>query len=190
MNPLEISANIFNLISVFLANRNNIHTWWTGIIGTVLFAFLFYEVKLYADVTLQLFFISTSIYAWWNWLHGGGDKQELPISRVKFKTLLVYLFISVAVLIGYGTLLFRFTDASYPYIDSVVLVFSVLAQLLLMARKLEHWIVWILVDLIAVPLFASKELYLTALIYSAFLINAVFGLINWIRIYRLNDETV
>jgi nicotinamide mononucleotide transporter len=57
MNPLEIFANIFNLVSVFLANRNHVHTWWTGIVGTILFGVLFFEVKLYADVILQIFFI-------------------------------------------------------------------------------------------------------------------------------------
>ncbi|HEX8399776.1 MAG TPA: nicotinamide riboside transporter PnuC [Pyrinomonadaceae bacterium] len=184
MNPLEISANVFNLISVFLANRNSIHTWWTGIAGTVLFAFLFYEVKLYADVTLQIFFVLTSIYGWRNWLLGGDQKQELTITRANPIQLIFFVAASCAITFGYGYLLVRLTDASYPFVDSIVLVFSVLAQLLLMQRKLETWIFWILVDAVAIPLFASKELYLTAAIYSAFLVNAVFGLFNWIKIYR------
>lgn len=190
MTPLEISANIFILISVYLANRNSIHTWWTGIIATVLFGFLFYEVKLYADVTLQIFFTLTSIYGWRKWLRGGIERQALPIGRVKISMLLIFTAVAVLLTLGYGFLLFKLTDASYPFVDSIVLVFSILAQFLLMERKLENWIFWILVDLIAVPLFAGKELYLTAVIYFAFLINAIWGLAHWIKIYRMENEKV
>lgn len=190
MTPLEISANLFILVSVFLANRNSIHTWWTGIIATVLFGFLFFEVKLYADVTLQIFFTLTSFYGWWKWLNGGNEKQQLPISRVKIPILLIFTAVAVLLTFGYGFVLFNLTDASYPFIDSTVLFFSILAQFLLMERKLETWIFWIVVDLIAVPLFASKELYLTAVIYFAFLINAVWGLIHWIKIYRAQNEKI
>lgn len=190
MSPLELTANIFNLASVFLANRNKVHTWWVGIIGTALFAVVFYQVKLYADVTLQIFFIATSIYGWRNWVSGGVNKTELPITRITLTALTCCFLASIVVVASYGFLLFRMTDASYPYIDSMVLIFSVVAQLLLMARKLETWIFWILVDIIAVPLFASKELYLTAIVYFGFLVNAVFGLINWARLYRSTNEEV
>jgi len=190
MTLLEISANIFILISVYLANRNSIHTWWTGIIATILFGFLFYEVKLYADVTLQIFFTLTSIFGWWKWLRGGSRKQSLPISRVKSSLLLIFTVIAVLLTFGYGYLLFNLTEASYPLVDSTVLFFSILAQFFLMERKLETWIFWILVDVISVPLFASKELYLTSIIYFAFLINAIWGLWNWIKIYRLEYEKI
>jgi len=184
VSPLEIAANLFNLISVFLANRKRVSTWWTGIIGTILFAVLFFQVKLYADFTLQFFFIATSCLGWWNWLRGGAEKDELPITRTNPFRLALDLFVALVVLVGYGYLLSKYTDASFPFVDSIVLVFSVLAQLLLMERKLENWLFWILVDAIAIPLFVWKELYLTAAIYAAFLINAVLGFRNWHKIYR------
>ena len=187
MTPLELAANVFNLISVLLANRNSVHTWWTGIIGTILFAALFFEVKLYADFTLQFFFVATSVIGWWNWLHGGESNDELPITRTSLGRLLRDLVIAAITFAGYGYLLFRFTDASYPFVDSTVLVLSILAQLQLMERKLENWIFWIIVDGIATPLFASKELYLTAAIYAAFFLNAVAGLWNWYRIYKQQE---
>lgn len=190
MNPLELFANLFTLVSVYLANRNSVYTWSVGIAGTALFAIVFYQVQLYADVTLQFFFIGSSIYGWWNWVNGGADNAELPISRISFSKLIGCFLISFLVVGGYGYLLFKLTDASFPFIDSMVLAFSIVAQLLLMARKLETWIFWIIVDIIAVPLFASKELYVTSFIYFIFLVNAVFGLINWIRIYRSANETV
>src|SRR3954465_10461418 len=106
MNPLEISANIINLISVFFANRNNVHTWWTGIIGSVLFGIMFFEVRLYADVTLQVFFIITGIWGWRNWVYGDRMKsrqaEELPITRVTLQKLFLFILISVAMTVGYG----------------------------------------------------------------------------------------
>ena len=70
IGPLEISANLITTASILLAGRNSIHTWWTGIIGCVLFGVLFYDARLYADVALQVFFLATSISGWWAWVHG------------------------------------------------------------------------------------------------------------------------
>ena len=185
MSLLEIFANIFNLISVFLANRNTVHTWWIGIIGGVLYGVMFYEVKLYADVILQVFFILTNLYGWWAWLRGGAESEELPITRVAFKHLILFAFAAFILTVGHGFLLHQMTDASFPFIDSTILVLSIIAQFLLMRRKLESWIFWIVVDMIAVPLYAAKGLYLTSAIYFLFLLNAVWGLINWRRIWRV-----
>lgn len=184
MGLLEIFANILNLVSVFLANRNNIHTWWTGIIGTILFGVLFFEVKLYADVILQIFFIATNIYGWWAWLYGSESKRELHVSRITVHQLILFSVLAVIITIGHGYLLHSLTDASFPFIDSIVLVLSIIAQFLLMRRKLESWFFWILVDAVACPLYAAKELYLTSAIYFLFLLNAVWGLVNWLKIWR------
>lgn len=186
MGLLEIFANLFNFISVFLANRNKVHTWLIGIIGGVLYGVMFYEVKLYADVILQIFFILTNIYGWWAWLHGGAARDELPITRIAVSRLILFALSAIILTFGHGFLLHRLTDASFPFIDSTILVLSILAQFLLMRRKLESWIFWIIVDLIAVPLYAAKDLYLTSAIYFLFLLNAVWGFINWRRI--LNSE--
>ena len=89
------------------------------------------------------------------------------------------MLIALLVAVGYGTLLHYFTNAYAPFIDSLVMTFSVLAQLLLMRRKLENWYCWLVVNSLAVPLFASRELYLTAFIYSLFWCNAWYGLYRW-----------
>lgn len=193
MNPLEIFANIFNLVSVFLANRNIVHTWWIGIIGGILYGVMFYEVKLYADVILQIFFVLTNIYGWWAWVYGGAKQRELLITRIDFKSLVLFGIAAIGLTVGHGFLLHRLTDASFPFVDSVILVFSIIAQFLLMRRKLESWYFWILVDAVAVPLYAAKELYLTSAIYFVFLLNAVWGLLNWLKLWRveqakLNEE--
>lgn len=189
MNSLEIFANLFNLISVFLANRNSIHTWWIGIIGGVLYGVMFYEVKLYADVILQVFFILTNIYGWWAWLYGGAERKELPITRVSVRQLILFAVSAFILTVAHGFLLHSLTDASFPFVDSIILVVSIIAQFLLMQRKLESWCFWIVVDAVAVPLYSAKGLYLTSAIYCLFLLNAVWGLINWWKIWRSEEQT-
>ncbi|HSX89971.1 MAG TPA: nicotinamide riboside transporter PnuC [Pseudomonas sp.] len=177
---LEILANCFYLVAVLLAARNSVHTWSVGLIGCGLFGWLFFEVQLYADLTLQVFYIVTSLIGWWGWLYGKSG-AALPIARTSWPGLLGALLLAVLVALGYGALLHRFTDAYAPFLDSLVLTFSVLAQLLLMRRKLENWYCWLLVNSLAVPLFVSRELYLTGFVYALFWCNAWYGLYRWRR---------
>jgi nicotinamide mononucleotide transporter len=178
VNPWEIAANAFVAAAIFLAGRNSIHTWWSGIIGCALFAWVFYHANLYADVTLQGFFILTSIFGWWKWLHGS-QGGELPVRFSAPSTVIGSGLAAAAVAAGYGWLLWRFTDAYAPFLDSIVLAFSVLGQLLMMERRVENWWSWLLVNTIAVPLYASRGLYVTSVLYAGFWINAIVALRKW-----------
>ena len=183
IGPLEIGANIVTSVAIFLAGRNSIHTWWTGIVGCSLFGVLFYQSNLYADVALQLFFVISSAIGWWQWLKGAqGD--TLPITHARLATLLLILPAGAAATAGYGALLHYYTNAYAPFLDSTVLVFSVVAQFLMMQRRVDNWPFWILVNTIAVPLYFSRELYLTSFLYGCYWINAVVSWIWWRRLAR------
>ena len=179
-DPIEIAANLVTTLSILLAGRNSIHTWWTGIIGCILFAILFYTTQLYADVVLQIFFLITSAAGWWAWLHGA-QGEPLPITRSATRQLVIVIPAGVLAAAIYGALLFHFTDAYAPYVDSAVLVFSVIAQILLMRRKLENWLFWLVVNSIAVPLYASRGLTLTAGLYAVYWLNALISWQRWRR---------
>ena len=158
----EPAANGFNTASILLAGRNSAHTWWTGILGCILFGLVFFWARLYADATLQVFFIISSLLGWWNWVHGRKG-AELPIRRTPPIPLAALTAAGALVAAAYGLLLHRFTNAYAPFLDSVILAFSVLGQFLLMGRRLENWWCWLLVNTIAVPLYAVRGLWLTAL---------------------------
>jgi len=183
MSILEIAANVTVALAIFLAGRNNIHTWWIGIIGCSLFAALFYQSQLYADVTLQGFFIITSLIGWYRWSKGLSG-EELPITRTRSFTLITSVIAALAIGGLYAWLLHSFTDAYAPGWDSLMLVMSVIAQLLLMYRKLENWVFWLIVNTIAVPLFYSRGLELTAVLYTAYWVHAVIAFMKWRRTYR------
>ena len=180
MTKLEIAANAVTTVSILLAGRSSIHTWWTGIIGGTLFALLFYITQLYADVALQLFFVVTSIWGWMHWQQSNAITIR-PVSRIKPQHLMGFAAASIMVALAYGMVLHRFTNAYAPFWDSAVLVTSVIAQFLLVRRKLETWIFWLIVNSIAVPLFYSRGLYLTSGLYAVYWINAIISWFVWRR---------
>nr|WP_314634098.1 nicotinamide riboside transporter PnuC [uncultured Janthinobacterium sp.] len=176
--PLEIAANVLMTVSIVLAGRNNIHSWWIGIVGCMLFAVLFYQVNLYADVLLQLFFIVTCVIGWLQWRRGAAG-QPLPITRTGWRSLAWVVPAGIAAVVIYGMLLHRWTNAYAPFIDSAVLVFSIIAQFLLMSRRIETWAFWLLVNTVAVPLYYSRGLHLTAVLYAAYWFNALLSWYWW-----------
>lgn len=181
-SALEIGANAANAFSIFLAARNRVHTWWTGILGCLLFAAVFFLSRLYADTLLQFFFIATSVIGWWQWKSGGDNGAELPVSHIDGNRMFLVGLAAALVAVGYGFVLWRFTDAFAPFIDSLILALSVAAQILLMYRKYESWWFWLIVNTLSVALFSSRGLWITAALYSAFWANAVLALIRWRRL--------
>jgi nicotinamide mononucleotide transporter len=181
IGPLELAANAFTAVVIVLAGRNSVHTWWTGIVGCTLFGALFAQSQLYADVVLQVFFVGTSMLGWWKWTRGEGG-AALPITRAGTAVLLWTVPVGIGATAGYGALLHFHTHAFAPFVDSAVLVFSVIAQILLMQRRIENWAFWLLVNTIAVPLYYSRGLYLTAVLYAGFWINAIVSWLWWQRL--------
>ena len=177
----ELAANAVNTTSILLATFNSSHTWWTGIVGCLLFCWVFLQSRLYADATLQIFFVVTSAVGWWNWLRGDGG-APLQVRHTHLRMIGACLAIAVVVALAYGRLLHTYTNAYAPLADATVLALSVLAQLLLMARRYESWWFWLAANSIAIPLFVLRGLSLTAILYTAFWINAVVALVRWRRL--------
>ena len=182
-SPLELAANALTAAAILLAGRNNVHTWWTGIVGCTLFGVLFAQNRLYADVVLQMFFVGTGVLGWWRWLHGNNG-APLPITHAGWRTLAWMVPAGIAATAAYGAMLHFYTNAYAPFIDSAVLVFSVIAQLLMMQRRIENWPVWLLVNTIAAPLYFSRGLHLTAFLYLCFWVNAIVSWVWWTRLAR------
>jgi nicotinamide mononucleotide transporter len=180
-NRLEILAVITGIISVYLSTRENIWSWPTAIVNVSLYFVVFYEAKLYADMGLQVVYFVLSLYGWYEWLYGGENRTELHVSRVSRSLgvrLAVLGVVSAAVL---GTALARFTDASLPYVDSATTTTSLVAQWMMTRKILENWAVWAVVDVVYVGMFIFKRLYLTAGLYTVFLVLAVMGYVQWKR---------
>ena len=179
----ELLANGLNAASIVLAGRNSVHTWWTGIAGCLLFAVVFFQARLYADVTLQAFFVGASVAGWVKW-QARSARPPLPVRYVSGGLLAVYVILAVVVTVAYAAALRRFTDAYAPLADSAVLSFSVLGQLLLVSRRVESWWCWVLVNTVSVPLYLARGLYVTAALYVLYWVNAWVSLVHWRHLAR------
>ena len=185
---LEWAANILTALCIFLAGRNKVLTWPVGIVATVLFGALFYQAKLYADVTLQVFFVITGMIGWINWKDRALVK-EVP-TYANRRNLIAYVCLAITVAGGYGAILYHYTDAWAPFIDSGVLTLSILGQFLLMRKHIQTWAVWLVVNTLSVPLYISRDLYLTAFMYSLFWVNAIVSWYYWNKLMEKSNEKV
>lgn len=193
MSYLEFFGTVFNLWCVWLAAKNKIATWPIGIVGIVLYVFLFYQIQLYSDLVEQIYFFAFSIYGWWMWAKiskkgESGEKKNLKISYNANKVNIIYLAIVVFGTIAMGCFMasihiywpkFFPIAASFPLLDAFTTVMSFLAQFLMAKRKMECWYLWILVDIIGIGLYYAKDVKFIALEYLIFLILATKGLFSW-----------
>ncbi len=178
---MESFAVAITLISVYLTVRQNIWSWPTAIVGVSLYAILFWETKLYADMGLQFFYITISFYGWYEWLYGGENRTTLHVSRVPPRLYALLLGIGAPAAGIIGLVLRTYTDAALPFLDSTLVAYSLVAQFMMTRKYLENWVIWIAVDVIYVGMFIFKKLYLTSGLYAVFIFLAAMGYLEWKR---------
>ena len=180
-NRLEILAVVFGIVSVYLSTRENIWSWPTALVNVALYFVVFFEVKLYADMGLQVVYFALSLYGWYQWLYGGEQRTELHVSRVTRSLAIRLALLGLTSALVLGTILARFTDAALPYLDSLTTSTSLVAQWMMTRKIVENWAVWVAVDVVYIGMFIFKQLYLTAGLYTVFLVLAVMGFRKWKR---------
>ncbi|MDA5285956.1 nicotinamide riboside transporter PnuC [Streptomyces sp. NPDC054904] len=185
----EILGFATGAVCVWLVARQHIANWPVGIANNVFFIVLFTQAGLYADAGLQIVFIALAAYGWWSWTHGGGPGATgaLPVrrtTRAEWAWLLVAGAVGTAAL---TLLLDRATDSTVPFWDALTTGLSLMATYGQCRKRLESWWLWIAADLVYIPLYAYKGLYLTSVLYVGFLALCVAGLIGWRRTLVAGD---
>lgn len=199
MSYLEFFGTLLNILSVYLVTRHNIWTWPIGNVAVILFAVLFYQIQLYADLVEQLYFLVTGFYGWWAWATIRGKKAEKTAEKnraISFNSTqsnavyLVVIFLAT-ICAGYFTghiheylPHFFAMPASFPYLDAFTTVMSFAATILMIQKKIECWYLWILVDIIGIGLYFAKGVIFVSMLYVVFLVMASYGLINWRKLVR------
>lgn len=182
---LEIVATTTGLLSVWFTARQNIWAWPIGLVNVGCFFFMFLEVKLYADMILQVVFFVLSIYGWIVWLTKREGAKVRPTRSIRTGLAVTLGVLAVAVTLIWGYLLHTRTDASIPYVDAFIATLSLIAQYLLSSKILQNWLVWIAVDVLSIGMYAYKELYALTFLYVIFLGIATSGYISWRREFRM-----
>jgi nicotinamide mononucleotide transporter len=185
MSIYEIVGTITGVAGVWLAAREQIWTWPMGMVSTLMLIYVCLDARLYADVGLNVFYFVTSAYGWYSWLQGGELKEELPVSRTSVPQWMWLVGFSGLFAAALGYILTRYTNADLSYTDSATTAVSLAAYWMMARKKLENWIVWLVVDSVYVGIYLYKELYLLAGLYFVFLILATEGYIKWRRAYQL-----
>ncbi|RYX96133.1 MAG: nicotinamide riboside transporter PnuC [Comamonadaceae bacterium] len=176
---LEIAAFFSGLCSVWLTRRLHIANWPAGIVSCICFGVLFVEARLYADALLQIAFIVLGVYGWKSWAQASARDGEVPVSRATPREVGAGLLVSVAGTFAAAWLLGRFTDSPVPLPDAAILVLSLVATWAQARSRIECWLVWIVVDVVSIPLYWSRGLPLTAVLYVLFLLICLGGLASW-----------
>jgi nicotinamide mononucleotide transporter len=180
-SPLEILATLTGLANVWLLARQSIWNWPLGIATTSLYLVVFLRSGLYGDAGLQLVFIALNAFGWWYWLRGGNRQEILVVTRTLPNT---WLWLAPVMLAGAAALAFmlrRFTDSTVPQWDGLTTSLSLAATYGQTRKLLESWWLWIVADLIYIPLYLYKQLWPTAVLYAVFLGLCIIGLQKWRR---------
>lgn len=165
-------------ICVWLVTKGNIWNWPVGLANNIFFAILFWRARLFADFGLQGVYFALGIFGWWSWLRGGEKRTPLSVSctsRTEWVILMIFLTVGTW---GLRELLIAVNGAA-PFWDAFTTVLCLCAQYLLCRKRIENWFFWIAADIIYVPLYFSRGLPLTAILYAGFLILCLVGLHRW-----------
>ncbi len=190
MSSVEWIAAIAGAISVYLSARENIWSWPTAIVNVGLYIIVFQRSGLYSDMGLQVVYLVLSIYGWYEWLHGGANRGKLEVSRASGR---IWLLAGAAGVAGWyviWSIVRRLHGVSIPSIDSALTATSLVAQWMMTRKILENWVLWIIADVVYVPMYIYKKLYVTSGLYLVFLVLSIVGLIEWQRSYRRHRAPV
>ena len=177
---IEVLGVVFSVIYLLFSIRQNILLWPTGMIRAILYMVVFFQAKFYADMGLNAYYFFISIYGWIVW-HKGKEKsgKVTAIIRIPGKTAWILTGLTSLAFIVIGVILDRFTDSPIPYWDALTTALSFTATWMLARKMLEHWILWIIVDLISMALYLYRGLYPTMILFAIYTAMAVIGYKAW-----------
>ncbi len=180
MPPLEFMGFLFGVLCVLFLIMRHVLTWPFGIAYVLVSFVVFIQQKLYADFTLHVFFLIMNIYGWYYWVKGRKeDESTLPITTITFKTWLGIIAVSAIGIGLWGYTLNNFTDADLAYWDSTTSVLSFAAMWLTARKKIENWIIWFIVDVLATGIYFYKGIYFYCLLYLIYIGMAIAGYLAW-----------
>jgi len=195
-HPIEIFAVLFLLAYVLLAARESRWCWPVSIVGVVLYSIQAVKVQLYGEIPLQLYYVLVSVYAWFAWKGGKGKKdQGLAVSSMTRKQWLLFLGLGIALTLAYGYFLAHIVESAeylgwenaahylppsaYPYADAFTTAFSFLATWLQARKKIENWLIWLIIDSVYIVLWMLRDGYFFALLSFIYLGLSIYGYLEW-----------
>jgi nicotinamide mononucleotide transporter len=178
---IEDFAALMGFVCVLLNTRAHVLGWIFGIFSIIPYIYIFHKVGLYGDFLLHIFFLFANFYGLYHWLFGGKNKKidSLPIGKSSRAEMLQGGGLALLATLMFGFSTSKIKDVSFPYIDAYIAVFSIWGQILLARKKIENWLLWIAVDVVAIWVYYQKDLKSTAILYTVYLAMAAYGYWHW-----------
>ncbi|MEX2367414.1 MAG: nicotinamide riboside transporter PnuC [Pseudohongiellaceae bacterium] len=182
---LEIIAVILAIAYLLLAARENILCWYCAFFSSAIFTLVFWDVSLLMESLLNVFYVVMAVVGWYEWKYGGRKNQGVKIKTLQYWQHGAILAVVLLLTAVNGWFMLNYTSAVWPFLDSFTTWASVLTTFLVVAKVLENWLYWLVIDSVSIFLYIDRELYLTALLFVAYVIIVVFGFFSWLRHYRM-----
>jgi nicotinamide mononucleotide transporter len=188
----EIIGLVTGLVYLYFSIRQNIWLWPVGIVASGYAAFVFFETQLYADMSLNIYYILVSIYGWFHWLlrNDNVSHKSIKISVLQFRDWIVYLALVVILTVIIAELLIHvpgkigLKPSSVPWWDAFLTAGSIVATWMLARKILEQWLWWIVIDALSVGVLLYKELYFFAILFGVYTVMSVYGYKEWKKDYQ------
>ena len=184
---LELAAVIFAVAYLVLAVRENSLCWYAAGISTLIFLFIFWDVKLYMESGLQIYYLAMAFYGWYQWRGANRETANLRVSKWRAKQHVIALALIATLTFISGSLLNSGTDANLPYLDSFTTWASVVTTFMVARKILENWFYWLVIDSVSIYLYLDRELYFTSLLFAIYIVIIFFGWFAWKRSYRQRE---
>ena len=186
----EVPAVVLAILYLVLAARENIWCWGAAFASTAIYIYVFFDVNLFLESALQIYYLAMAVYGWYQWRQPTGQSSTLPISTWSLKKHIVVIAATGAIVVTSGYLLSENTEAALPYVDAFTTWYAVVTTYMVTKKILENWVYWFVIDSVSVYLYYSRGLYLTALLFIAYLVIIVFGYLKWKKEYdQANAQT-
>ena len=193
-NYIELLGAILGIAYIFFSIRQSILTWPVGLLTSLLYVWVFFVSKLYADMGLQMYYVAISIYGWYEWLFGNqtNHTESIKVSRINFRFGIILSIVSILLFFVIWFILKNYTDSSVPMADSLATALSIVATWMLARKILEHWLIWIFVDAFSIGLFWYKDLMPTVVLFIVYTVMAYIGYREWKQEFeqQLIPETI
>ncbi len=191
-NWIEVSGVLISLIYLYFSIKQKIWLWPFGLLSAIFYIIVYFQSKFYADMGLQFYYFFISIYGWIIWGHGiKRDKGKVAELRIARTSSFIWLVISVLFL-GFWFIIYiilsQFTDSDIPLWDALTTSASIIATWMLARKLIEHWILWIVIDLISLVLYIYKGLYPTSVLFAIYTLMAVIGYYSWLKNMRKGNR--
>lgn len=181
MQTIEIIGAVIGLLYLYLEYKANKWLWPVGVLMPIVYIWIFYQSKFYADMGINVYYFFASIYGWIRWNRYSSKEEELPITRTPRRLILPLTLIGTVLFAAIAFVLIRFTDSPVPYGDSFTTAVSIIAMWMLAHKHAEQWLLWVAVNVVSCGLYVWKGLYPTSILFAIYSVISVFGYFKWLR---------